>query len=232
MDQRKPVNHTQLFKRILDLLLSILMILLMVYQLTGNFLHEWIGMAMMVVVILHNVMNRNWYTGLGKGRYTPQRGLILVTNLLLIISFLMAGVSGMAISEDAVPFLNGMISNRLARTLHLASSYWSMVLMSLHLGFHWGMLIRLIPAWRSGRGKTAMAMRIAGYLYAMYGLYVFIRDGIWNYLTFTTHFAIFDDSVPGVMVLFNTLAMMAGGICLGGLAMSLVPCFWHLIRSV
>ena len=56
-------------KHILDVLLGIGLLLLMSYQVTGEAGHEWTGIGMTVLMILHQILNRIWYAALVKGRY-------------------------------------------------------------------------------------------------------------------------------------------------------------------
>lgn len=44
-----------------DMLMTILLILLMAYQVTGEYLHEWLGAGMMAAFILHHILNLRWY---------------------------------------------------------------------------------------------------------------------------------------------------------------------------
>ena len=34
---------------------------MMAYQVTGEVLHEWIGIGMTILVIIHQILNRKWY---------------------------------------------------------------------------------------------------------------------------------------------------------------------------
>jgi len=43
----------------------------MAYQVTGEVLHEWIGMGMTALVIIHQILNRKWYGAIFKGKYNP-----------------------------------------------------------------------------------------------------------------------------------------------------------------
>ncbi len=58
-------------KRIVDAAMTVLLLLLMAYQVTGEMAHEWIGMGMTVLVIIHQILNRKWYGALFKGKYNP-----------------------------------------------------------------------------------------------------------------------------------------------------------------
>ena len=123
-------------KRTLDIILTILLLFLMAYQVTGDFWHEWLGIAMTVLVIIHHILNRRWYTALFKGKYNIYRVVITVVDCLLLISFALAALTGISMSAYAVPFLNGLIPLMTALKLHLGVSWWSFVLMSLHIGLH------------------------------------------------------------------------------------------------
>lgn len=53
----KKTARKNIIKRIVDLLLTLLLLLLMAYQVTGEALHEWLGIAMTAVLIVHHVLN-------------------------------------------------------------------------------------------------------------------------------------------------------------------------------
>ena len=125
-------------KRMIDALLTIVLIPLMAYQVTGEALHEWLGITMVLLVIIHQVLNRKWYVALFKGNYQAFRILSTVINVLLLVSFALTAISGMSMSNHAVPFLYNLVNVNTARVMHLAFSYWSFILMGLHIGLHIG----------------------------------------------------------------------------------------------
>ena len=43
-----------------DLAMPVLLLLLMTYDLIGQAAHEWLGIAMFLLFILHHVLNRSW----------------------------------------------------------------------------------------------------------------------------------------------------------------------------
>ena len=51
-------------KRIVDAVMTVLLLFLMAYQVTGESAHEWIGMGMTALVIVHQILNRKWYGAL------------------------------------------------------------------------------------------------------------------------------------------------------------------------
>lgn len=138
-------------KPIIDVIMSIALLFLMAFQVTGDKYHEWIGAGMLVLFLLHNFLNFRWYKALFKGKYTALRVWRTVVNLLVLIAILVTGYSGIVMSRYVFHFLplhGGMAT---ARKLHLAGSYWAFVLMSVHLGMHWSILIG-----KCFKGKTNM----------------------------------------------------------------------------
>ena len=62
-------NSKNVFKLIVDATMTVLLFCLMAYQVTGEALHEWIGIGMMVILISHHLLNIKWYSALFKGKY-------------------------------------------------------------------------------------------------------------------------------------------------------------------
>ena len=99
-------------RRIVDAAMTVLLLFLMAYQVTGEMAHEWIGMGMTALVIIHQILNRKWYKSLfrpsGAGKFSLYRTVTTVLNILLLLSFALTAFCGMSMSGYAVPFLYGM----------------------------------------------------------------------------------------------------------------------------
>ncbi|WP_410511208.1 hypothetical protein PaeBR_13955 [Paenibacillus sp. BR2-3] len=57
----------------IDTIMTILFLFMMAYQWTGNTVHEFLGMSLFILFILHNILNLNWYKSIYKGKYSPVR---------------------------------------------------------------------------------------------------------------------------------------------------------------
>ena len=185
--------------------MTVLLLCLMAYQVTGEMAHEWIGMGMTVLIIIHQILNRKWYGALFKGKYRPYRILSTTLNILLLLSFLLTAFCGMSMSGYAVPFLYGMAPVSFVRRTHLSMSHWSFVLMGLHLGMHIPMMTAGLK-WK-GRTKTILAglfTCIGGI-----GLYLFLRNGMPDYLFFRVPFAFLDYEKAGWLVFLENLLMLS-----------------------
>ena len=191
-------------KRIVDVCMTVLLLCLMAYQVTGETAHEWIGIVMTVLVIVHQILNRRWYSAIFRGRYTAYRFLSTAVNLLLLLSFGLTAFTGMSMSGHLVPFLYGMTDVALARKMHLSLSHWSFVLMGLHLGMH---VPVMTAKWKlSDKKKTllsAIFCCIAGI-----GLFLFLRNGMPDYLFFRVLFAFLDYEKPAALVFLENILML------------------------
>ena len=120
-------------RRAVDAAMTVLLLLLMAYQVTGEAAHEWIGMGMTLLVIVHQILNRRWYGALFKGKYNLYRTVTTILNILLVLCFALTAFCGMSMSGHAVPFLYGMAPVSFVRRMHLSMSHCDFVLMGLHL---------------------------------------------------------------------------------------------------
>lgn len=194
----------------IDFAMTVLLLLLMARQLTGEAAHEWLGAGMFALWILHHILNFKWYSHIGKGKYTPPRMFQLAVNLLLFISMAGMMISAVILSREVFRFLpiSGGIS--LARSMHILCAFWSFVLMALHLGLHWNMILGHI-----GRAAGLVlprpartALGIAGAAAAVYGLYAFLKNQLLSYLFLTSHFVYFDFERPVILFAAEYMAIM------------------------
>lgn len=136
-----------------DLTLTAVLLLLMGYSLIGEVLHEWLGIAMLILLLLHHAANRVWWRNLTKGRFTPGQAARTALNLLLLASVLGSLFSGLVISQHVLDFLPPRSGSELARVLHLPCAFWSFLLMGLHLGLHWEAVMGLFACLGHYGGK-------------------------------------------------------------------------------
>lgn len=199
-----------IFKISIDCIMTVMLLLLMAYSLIGEALHEWLGIGMLLLFVLHHILNVSWYRNLRRGRYSAYRILQTVLVVLLLLTMLAAMISGIVMSRYTFPFLPVRGFRSLARTLHLPCSYWGFVLMSLHLGLHWGMMMSILhlKAGNDASGIGTGIRRVAAVLIALYGVIAFIRNNILSYLLLRTHFVFLDFEQPLALFFAEYLAMM------------------------
>ena len=193
---------TNIIKRIVDVVLIVLLLFLMAFQVTGDVLHEWLGIGMTAVLIFHHILNRKWYKALFRGKYSPVRIAMTAVNTLLLVSIALTAISGMSMSGHAVPFMYGLINVMTARTLHLAMSYWSFILMGVHIGLHMKAMTAKLP------DKGRLSFKVGLTLVSGIGLWLFLKSGIVDYITFRTHFAFLDYTMAKGLIILQNLAML------------------------
>lgn len=195
----------------IDLLMTVLLLCLMAYQVTGQKLHEWFGAGMLILFIVHNILNIRWYGNLFKGKYKWLRIVQTIVNVSVLISMLCLGYSGIVMSRyvfAALP-IHGLMAT--ARSMHMAASYWGFVLMSIHLGMHWGMIVGMFRRLLKGRklpNVSVWGLRLASIVIAGYGLVCFIQKDIASYMFLKNQFVFFNFEQSALSVFIEYIAMM------------------------
>ena len=197
-------KHNIMLRRIVDVCMTVLLLCLIAYQVTGEATHEWLGIGMTVLVIIHQILNRKWYGALFKGKYNPYRIITTIVNIALLLSFAMTAFCGMSMSGHAVPFLYGMTKISFARRMHLSMSHWAFVLMGLHLGMHIPVMIAKLKL----GDKKRKVISVLLCLIACSGLFLFIRNKMPGYLFFRVPFAFLDYEKAGILVFVENLLIL------------------------
>lgn len=195
-------------KSIIDITMSVILLFVMAYQVTNSLYHEWLGAGMLVLFIIHNLLNIKWYGSLFKGRYSVKRVLWTLINIAVLIAILLTVYSGMAMSRNLFSFLNLSTGSASARVIHLLACYWSFVLMSCHLGIHWGMMIAAVDKKAKKNAAFWWIMRLTALTAAIYGAVRFYQQDIYSYMFLKNQFAFLDFEKASVLVILDNAAMM------------------------
>ncbi len=205
------MNLRMKIKVIIDLLMTILLLLLMAFQITGQEFHEWFGAGMLILFLVHNILNFKWYKSLFKGRYSILRVMRMIVNFAVLLSMLCLAYSGIVMSHYVFDFVSILGQMALARQMHMAASYWGFVLMSVHLGFHWGMVVGMagkIVRNRKMPKSIPWIFRIIAVAVAGYGAVCFYKSDIVSYMFMRNQFAFFDFEQTAFSVFIEYIAMM------------------------
>ncbi len=195
-----------LARRIVDVLMTVLLILLMSLQVAEQTAHEYTGIAMGILVAVHLYLNRKWFTTIFRGRYGAVRILSTAINLALITAFILSAAGGMIISETLLMFEELDTLTEWGRTVHISASYWAFVLMGLHVGMHWGMI--------AGKVKSVCA-KVSAVIFSGYGLYRLVMFRVLDYMLLRSHFVFIDYERNYALVILENTAMLAFCILLG-----------------
>lgn len=191
-------------KIVIDAGMIILVLLQMAYHLIGDSLHEWLGIMLFVLLILHNILDRKWYSGLFKGKYTPIRFFHTAINMLLLASFLCVTVSAVFLSTTLSTLFNLKLA-LLGRRMHMIFTTWSFILMSVHVGLHWSRRIGAIKKQSQGVQYLFWIMVI---LLSGYGVYAFISRGLLQRMFFLSEYVFFDYEESLIFIIIDYFAIL------------------------
>ena len=148
--------------------------------------------------------------GLRPSRYTPVRILLLSVNILTLAAMVLLMYSGITMSRLVFAFLPAMCGMAAARRFHLLGSYWGFLLMSLHIGLHWGMVGNGLGIKQGIRNRW---LCFAGSLLAaVYGVYVFAKRDFLTYLFLKSEFVFLDYAESKILFYLDYMALM--GLCI------------------
>ena len=203
-------------KILADIGMTVLLMLLMAFELIGRAAHEWIGIGMFALFILHHILNRNWSRSLFRGKYTPFRVFQTIFAVLSLAAMLGSFASAVLVSREVFAFLPIRGGLALGRSLHMLCAYWGFVLLSVHLGLNWSVILGVAGrlAGKPSRPR-ALVLRILGGCIALYGVYAFFRRGIPDYLFLRTEFVFFDFEEPLAFFFLDYLAAMGLFVWIG-----------------
>ena len=210
------MKQNTILKIVVDIGMTVMLLFLMTYELIGEAAHEWLGIGMFVLFIIHHILNRKWSRSVFKGKYT----LFRIWQTVLVIGILLTMVgsmySGVILSEHALSFLPIKGGRAFAREVHMLSAYWGFVLMSVHLGFHWSMMMGMAKKFfPKPSAVRKWVLRILALVIAGYGVYAFIRRDIGIYMLLRSHFVFFDYEEPLVFFYLDYIAVMGLFIWIG-----------------
>ena len=162
-------------KAILDIGMEVLFLLQMAYHLIAPALHEWLGLLLFILFVLHNILDRRWYAGLGKGAYTAKRIFHTVINFSLLLSCLGLMLSA-AFLSPAIAKLLHLKETLLGRKLHMSFTTWSFILMSVHAGAHWNIAAGAIKKqMKHPQYWCPVVGKVICLLLSSYGIYKFMK---------------------------------------------------------
>ena len=215
----------QAVKICVDAAMTLGLLFQMGYHLWGDTAHEWAGAGMFVLFILHHILNWRWWAGICKGRYTAVRTLQVVIDLLILAAMLGLMVSGVILSSKVFAFLHIRGHMAFARRLHMLASSWGFLLMSAHLGLHWGILLgvaRKAGQTRLSGKPVSLLPTVAGAVVALYGTAAMVKRDLATYLFLRAEFVFLDFSESKILFYLDYLAIMGTFIFLSHFAAKLL----------
>lgn len=174
-----------ILKILLDIILTVGMIALMDTAFTGMMLHELAGIGIFILFIVHNLLNLKWIKNVATKLFSKKtKGtvkLMILLNLLMFLDFTTVIISGIGMSQELFNLweTNSDVASWIA--VHNSASYFGLILIAVHLGLHWGMIMaamrkafKLKP---ENRLRTILA-RIAAVIMMIFGVRGMVNQNI------------------------------------------------------
>jgi hypothetical protein len=138
---------------------------LMSWRLTGVWLHEWIGIALIAMIVFHLLLHWGWVESrIAILRQSPRRrfgALLLNTGVFAAMGATL--VSGLVVSKIVVPNHLTPASYLHWHGLHESAATFTVILLGLHLAFNWDRVvagIRRISGPRTARSGLDLSLHL------------------------------------------------------------------------
>jgi alkylhydroperoxidase/carboxymuconolactone decarboxylase family protein YurZ len=208
------VSPVFLLRLTLDLIAAGLLLVGLAYWWLGNAVHELAGTAMFLLLIVHNGFNRRWYGTVVRPQREVRTLFNTVATLVLLVAMLALLVTSVLISETLADLLP--VPSVTARQIHILAAYWVLVIVAVHLGFRWPLLMAtarsLLGLSQPNRWRT-YALRLAAAAVAAHGVWSFYVLGIgtklamkvtlldmWNFEESAAGFFVHCGAVAGLII--------------------------------
>ncbi|WP_291447881.1 DUF4405 domain-containing protein [Desulfovibrio sp.] len=194
----------------LALAMTLLYVAALGCRLTGAVAHEWIGVAFCALCVLHLVINRRWFKGITRGKYTFRRHVNLLLNMLLMLSAITLCVTGVLGSRHIFGSL-GFEGGMGIRQLHTFAAYWGMVLLGVHTGLQWLRVLtglRAIQPIKNLLASSGVRLCLA-FLLSTYGVWASFDRAMGSKLFLGFSFDFWDTARPELLFYAHNLAILA-----------------------
>ena len=130
MDKNNAAGMT---KKVIDIVMCLLYIMLLGYSFTGAAFHEIAGIVLIVMTVIHNILNIKWYKAIRKGTYNRKRKIVTAVNFALCADMALILLTGVINSRYL--FHTGIHITGIGQ-IHVALALAGFVLIALHVMIH------------------------------------------------------------------------------------------------
>lgn len=194
-------------KMLVDTAMTVVFVMLMCNQITGIFAHEILGISVIVLFIIHQILNINYYKNILKGKYNKLRIAYSIIDVLLLLMMLVMILSATFISRYTLTFLN-LSNDLLGRELHILSAYSIYMLIGLHIGLHYNSIAKL-------KKENKIILNIFMCLFAIiFGIQGFIKKEFINKLTLKNLYPIYSEQ-NFIIILIDYIGILIMFVMIG-----------------
>ena len=125
-------------------------------------------------------------------------------------------ISGVLLSNHLFTFIRVRGVAATARRMHMICAYWGFVFMSLHLGIHWNMVVRMAgKCFKNPSALRSIVAKTLAAVVAVYGIRAFIKREIGSYMLLKIHFVFFAPQESLLLFILDYMAVMALFVWIG-----------------
>ncbi|NTJ11524.1 DUF4405 domain-containing protein [Rhizobium lusitanum] len=198
------MNSVLLLRLFFDLIAAGLLIFGLSYWWLGNTAHELAGTAMFLLIIVHNIFNRRFYGALKRTHRDVRSLFNVAVTLALIVAMLALVVTSILISNTLSPIMSAF-GGFTVRQIHTLAAYWALVIVAVHLGLRWPMIMgvacNLTGITRPNAVRT-WTLRLVAAAIAIHGVWSSFALGLGSKLSMqvSLDWWNFEESVAGFFV--------------------------------
>jgi Domain of unknown function (DUF4405) len=198
------LNSVFLLRLVFDLIAAGLLLIGLAYWWLGNTVHEIAGTGMFLLVIVHNVFNRRWYGRISQSRREAHGSFNVGITFVLLVAMLALLVTSVLISNTLSGFMSAY-GGFTVRQIHTLAAYWVLVIVSIHLGLRWPMIMgvaRTLFGIANASVVRTLALRAAAVVIAVLGIWSSFELSLGTKLAMqvTLDWWNFEESVAGFFV--------------------------------
>lgn len=152
---------------------------IMATPLVYDVVHEWLGMALFVLVVVHVRLNWRFVKSLAKGRV-----VLTAVDAFLVAGILAMAASSIVLSSHVFGWLPAISGAVWARPMHMLCSHWMVVLAGVHMGMHLSVASagsKHLSVASTGSKWAAFVVCLSGL--AAFGFWSFCELDIWGYMS-------------------------------------------------
>jgi len=192
-----------------------LLMVALAYDWLGNVAHEIVGTIMFALLLAHNTFNRRWYARASKGGRDLRGWANIVVIVALLSTVLALLVTSLLISRSVFGFLP-LDGGYVARQIHGLAAYWALIIVSVHVGMRWSMIMSVATGWlgiSDGSNVRTAVLRTLAAAIAAYAIHSSFVIGIGSRLMaeITMNVWDFGQASLGFFLHITSITVFCGG---------------------
>ena len=149
MTKSNPTLSPTKVNLVVDSTIFVTFLIAMSPRFSGLSVHEWLGIAFAATLLTHLLLHWDWIVNVTKRIFNPtlqqKQRLNYALNLALFVDFVIISLSGIMISQVALPALGVRLQEGFAwRSIHSLTSNLALLLVGTHIALHWSWITKNI----------------------------------------------------------------------------------------